>query len=112
MAKSRLVLFSDLSRQELDQVLPLSREEDPLTLADQALLAEVVTRALLELKPRHRAVLILRYGLLGAGSYSLDELAPILGSRREYVSACYHAALRRLRNVLLRSRALEAGAES
>jgi DNA-directed RNA polymerase sigma subunit (sigma70/sigma32) len=106
MAKwKRLVPFSDFSRRELDRVLPLSREEDPPTLADQALLAEMVTRALQELRPKDRAVLVLRYGLLGSNCYTLDEMARILGYACEYVSACHHAGLRRLRNVLLRSRA-------
>jgi DNA-directed RNA polymerase sigma subunit (sigma70/sigma32) len=109
MAKwKRLVLFSDLSRRELDQVLPRTgEEEDPPTLADQALLAEAVTRGLQDLSsPRHRAVLALRYGLLGSDCHSLDELTRLLGRyRREYVSACQHAALHRLRNALLRRRA-------
>jgi hypothetical protein len=104
--RNRLVLFSELSsRGELDQVLPRTGEdEEPPTLADEALLAETIWRAVQELSsPRLRALLVLRFGLLGCGSYSPDELATILRCRREYVLACYHAAVRRLRNRLLRN---------
>ena len=104
----RVVLFCDFpSRRELRRILPLTpEEEDPSTLADRALVDDAVMRALQGLSPRLRAVLALRYGLLGSDCHSLDELTRLLGRyRREYVSACQHAALRRLRNALLRRRA-------
>jgi DNA-directed RNA polymerase sigma subunit (sigma70/sigma32) len=99
----RIVLFSDLSRRELDQVLPRTGEdEEPPNLADQTLLAETISRGIQELSsPRTRAFLALRFGLLGCGSHSLDELETILRCSRNYISACYHAAVRRLRNRLL-----------
>jgi DNA-directed RNA polymerase sigma subunit (sigma70/sigma32) len=108
--RKRLFLFSDLSKREVHRMLPLtSEDEDPSALADQTLLAEAVTRALQELSPRLRAVLALRYGLLGSECHSLDELHLLGCYRREYLSACQHAALRRLRNVLLRSRTRATG---
>ena len=105
----RLIPFSDFTTKELRGILPLRREEDPPTLADQTLLAETVTKALRELSPRHRDVLILLYGLLGSHYHSAEESARVLGNySREYVLACKYAALRRLRIVLLRSRVVKA----
>jgi DNA-directed RNA polymerase specialized sigma24 family protein len=105
MATRRLIFFSDLSRQELDRALPASREEDPPVSANQSLVAEAVTRALQDLSPKHRTVLLLRYGLQGSYCYSAEEVARILRCAREYVMAVQYAGLRRLGFVLLRTRA-------
>jgi DNA-directed RNA polymerase sigma subunit (sigma70/sigma32) len=104
----RVALFGDFSTRELRRILPLTpEEEDPSTLADRALVDDAVMRALQGLRsPRHRSVVVLRFGLLGSDCHSLDELTRLLGRyRREYVSACLNAALRRIRIALLRRRA-------
>jgi RNA polymerase primary sigma factor len=75
--------------------------EVPLDAAAQAMLNEAVNRALSELPPRERSVVILRFGLDGGNFKTLDEVSELFGVTRERVRQIEAKTLAKLRHPIL-----------
>lgn len=69
----------------------------PEDMAEQAAIRETVRSALDGLTPRERKVLVLRYGLDGGPSRTLEEIGKALGVTRERVRQIENKALHKLR---------------
>ncbi|MDR7554593.1 MAG: sigma-70 family RNA polymerase sigma factor [Armatimonadota bacterium] len=63
-----------------------------------ALERQILARALAELTPRERRVLVLRFGLAGARPHTLDEVGRIFGVTRERARQIQNRALAKLRH--------------
>ena len=98
--------LSDDSGTDLEEVTPDLDSPDPAVVVSAEGVAEELARMLDALDERERAVLVLRYGLLGGQTHTWDELALLLGTNRQHVRRVEYRARARLREV--RSAELEA----
>ena len=86
------------SADELKDFIPDESVEALIETVDQSLLAEQVEEVLDTLPPREARILRLRFGLEDSRSYTLEEVAEVLGLTRERIRQIQNQALRRLRH--------------
>jgi len=79
----------------------------PAQAADEAMLKDHVESALMELNPRERQVLRMRFGLEDGRDRTLGEIGEELGVSRERVRQIESEALAKLRHPRLRNRLRE-----
>ncbi len=89
--------FSELAALELAQIEPVSREDDPATLADPRFIG-AMRRAVARLSPKQRAVLMLRYGLADGHVYTPWDTGSILRIPRAHVLNMEAGATRCMRS--------------
>jgi len=90
---------SEESDTELGEMLPDELAEAPEELASESALAAALERLLAHLKPREAKVLRLRFGLVGGGPHTLEEIGNILGVTREAVRQIEERALTRVKAI-------------
>ena len=61
---------------------------------------ELMLQEILNLKPRDREIMVLRYGLLGNDEYTQKEVAEKLGISQSYISRIEKKVIKRLKTVI------------
>ncbi len=61
---------------------------------------EIMIKCILNLKPRDRDIMILRYGLLGSEEYTQKEVASMLGISQSYISRIEKKVIKKLQMII------------
>ena len=61
---------------------------------------QIMIKEILNLKPRDREIMILRYGLLGTDEFTQKEVAEKLGISQSYISRIEKKVIKKLKNIL------------
>ncbi len=61
---------------------------------------EIMINCILNLKPRDRDIMILRYGLLGSEEYTQKEVASMLGISQSYISRIEKKVIKKLQMII------------
>ena len=61
---------------------------------------EIMIKCILNLKPRDRNIMILRYGLLGSEEYTQKEVASMLGISQSYISRIEKKVIKKLQMII------------
>lgn len=93
---------SDYMDKPLVDTLTDDKNYDPLNQFTQMNLAENMTRWLGHLSPKHREVVVRRYGLLGHDATTLDQTGIEIGLTRERVRQLQSEALKQLKKLIER----------
>ncbi|MDY7030234.1 MAG: sigma-70 family RNA polymerase sigma factor [Spirochaetota bacterium] len=75
--------------------------EEPFDSVFHVNLKDILSRSLMELSPRERKIIILRFGLNGHSPLTLEEIGRILGITRERVRQIQNKAIARMRDIHL-----------
>ncbi len=88
----------EMSEAEVETQLAALQHISPEEHVDQIERSDAVGKALARLTPRHRAVIIARYGLDGGPERSLEQIAESWGVSRERIRQMEKQAFRKLRH--------------
>ena len=83
--------LEDIIGTEKDQIQANIEEQDD---------KKVIIKEILDLKPRDKEIMILRYGLLGNDEYTQKEVAEKLGISQSYISRIEKKVIKRIKNVI------------
>lgn len=61
---------------------------------------KIIIKEILDLKPRDKEIMLLRYGLLGYDEYTQKEVAEKLGISQSYISRIEKKVIKKIRNVI------------
>ena len=110
-----LAIMNSTNVESLDKLITFEEADDsielkqfvadpgpgPQEIAEQHELHRILVEAIDRLDPRHRQVLLLRYGLESGKPMTLEQVGQQYGVTRERIRQLEIAAIKRLRHILL-----------
>lgn len=110
-----LAIMNSTNVESLDKVITFDAADDlvelkqlvadpgpgPQEIAEQHELHRILVEAIDRLDPRHRQVLLLRYGLESGKPMTLEQVGQQYGVTRERIRQLEAAAIKKLRHILL-----------